>query len=57
MLAAADFACERPAGAAAGSDLQMSPADSVVYLRRVRLADDVPKCLESTDLPAGLVPG
>lgn len=49
--------CERPAGAAAGSDLQLSPVEPVVYLCRVRLADDVPMCLESIELPARLFPG
>ncbi len=48
---------ERPAGAAAGSDLKISPADPVIFLRRVRLADGVPICLEAVELPAALVPG
>jgi GntR family transcriptional regulator len=47
---------ERPAGAAAGRDLQISPAAAVIFLRRVRLADGVPICLESVELPARLVP-
>ncbi len=46
-----------PAGAAAGRDLRVSPADEVVRIRRVRLADDAPMCLESVDLPSHLVPG
>jgi GntR family transcriptional regulator len=48
---------ERPAGAAAGHDLQISPAEPVVFVRRVRLADGVPICLEAVELPAALVPG
>lgn len=47
---------ERPAGAAAGRDLQISPAAPVICLRRVRLADEVPICLETVELPARLVP-
>jgi GntR family transcriptional regulator len=48
---------ERPAGAAAGQDLRISPAAPAICLRRVRLADDVPICLETVELPAELVPG
>ncbi|MGI8761427.1 MAG: GntR family transcriptional regulator [Jatrophihabitantaceae bacterium] len=48
---------ERAAGAATGSDLQLSPVEPVVYVRRVRLADDVPMCLETIEIPARLVPG
>jgi GntR family transcriptional regulator len=48
---------ERPAGAAAGRDLSISPADPVIFVRRVRLADGVPICLESVELPTRLVPG
>ncbi len=51
------LARERPAGAAAGVHLQISPAEQVIEVRRVRLADDVPMCLESIELPAQLVPG
>jgi GntR family transcriptional regulator len=48
---------ERPAGAAAGRDLRISPAAPVIILRRVRLADEAPICLETVELPAALVPG
>jgi GntR family transcriptional regulator len=48
---------ERAAGAAAGRDLRISPAEPVIYIRRVRLADDAPMCLESVELPARLTPG
>ena len=48
---------ERPAGAAAGQDLEISPAEPVICLRRVRLADGSPICLETVQLPAKLVPG
>jgi GntR family transcriptional regulator len=47
---------KRPAGAAAGRDLQISPAAPVICLRRVRVADGVPICLETVELPAQLVP-
>jgi GntR family transcriptional regulator len=48
---------ERPAGAAASRDLRISPAAPVIYMRRVRLADEIPICLETVQLPAELVPG
>lgn len=51
------FMTERPAGAAAGADLQLSPGEPVIVVERVRLADDVPMCVETIELPARLVPG
>src|SRR5262249_35853877 len=48
---------ERPAGAAVGQDLQISPAEPVICLRRVRFADGSPICLETVQLLAKLVPG
>jgi GntR family transcriptional regulator len=44
-----------PAGAAVGEALVMSPAERVVYVRRLRLADDEPMCLEDAYLPEGIV--
>lgn len=46
-----------PAGARIGLDLGISPAEHVVHLKRIRLADGLPMCLENVHLPAGLVPG
>jgi GntR family transcriptional regulator len=46
-----------PAGAGIGGDLGISPADPVVHLERIRLADGLPMCLENVHLPAALVPG
>jgi GntR family transcriptional regulator len=40
----------RPASSAEADSLGISPGDAVVYLRRLRLADDVPMALESTVL-------
>jgi GntR family transcriptional regulator len=44
------------AGARIGYALNLSPADHVVHLRRVRTADDAPMCLEDSYLPDALVP-
>jgi GntR family transcriptional regulator len=52
------IACtEGPAGAAIGRDLQISPNDAVISIKRVRLADDIPMCLETIEIPARLAPG
>lgn len=45
-----------PAGARIGYALNLSPAEPVVHLQRVRTADDAPICLENSYLPEGLVP-
>ncbi|GGK90206.1 transcriptional regulator [Salinibacterium xinjiangense] len=47
----------RPAGAALGHELVLSPADMVYHIERVRMADGIPMCLESIDIPAHLAPG
>ena len=46
----------RSAGATTGHDLVLSPADEVYRIERVRMADGVPMCIETIDLPARLVP-
>jgi GntR family transcriptional regulator len=46
-----------PAGANLGQELVLSPAEMVYHIERVRMADGVPMCLETTDLPAHLTPG
>jgi GntR family transcriptional regulator len=53
-LLAAD---EVPAGADIAADLAIQPTDLLVRLFRVRLANDVPICLETVHLPAAKVPG
>lgn len=45
------------AGAQVGQDLMLSPAEMIYHLERVRMADRIPMCLETIDLPATLVPG
>ena len=45
-----------PAGARIGYVLNLSPADPVVHLQRVRTANDSPMCLEHSYLPESLVP-
>lgn len=45
------------AGAALGQELVISPAELVYHLERVRMADGIPMCLETVDLPAHLTPG
>lgn len=47
----------RPAGAETGARLRLSPADEVVELRRLRLADGVPMCMETVRLPSARFPG
>lgn len=47
----------RPAGAAIGQELVLSPADMIYHIERVRMADGIPMCLETIDLPAHLTPG
>lgn len=46
-----------PAGARLGRRLQLSPEDSVVRVKRLRLADGEPMALEVLHVPAALVPG
>lgn len=48
---------EVPAGTAVACDLRIGPAEAVVRLVRLRLADDEPMCLETTYLIAKSVPG
>jgi GntR family transcriptional regulator len=45
-----------PAGAEVGYALGISPAATVVHIRRVRTADAEPMCLENCYLPGHLVP-
>ena len=45
------------AGAALGQELVLSPEEMVFHLERVRMADGIPMCLETIDLPAHLTPG
>lgn len=45
-----------PAGARIGYVLNLSPADPVVHLERVRTANDAPMCFEHSYLPEKLVP-
>lgn len=45
-----------PAGARIGSDLQLSPTELVVTLRRVRLADGEPMALELLHTPYAVIP-
>lgn len=47
---------EVPAGRALAEHLRLRPADPVVRLVRVRLADDRPMCLETAYLPAARLP-
>lgn len=46
----------RAAGPSTGHDLELSPAEPVYRIERVRMADGVPMCLETIDLPARMVP-
>lgn len=46
-----------PAGPQIGYELQLSPADEVVHINRVRTADDVPICLERSYLPRAFAGG
>jgi GntR family transcriptional regulator len=46
-----------PAGAPRASRLNVSPAEPVLRVRRLRLVDDEPMAIERIDLPAVLVPG
>ncbi len=46
----------RAAGPSTGHDLELSPAELVYRIERVRMADGVPMCLETIDLPARMVP-
>ena len=45
------------AGASLGQELVISPEEMAFHLERVRMADGVPMCLETIDLPARLTPG
>ena len=44
------------AGARIGYALNLSPAEPIVHLQRIRTADDAPMCLEHSYLPEALVP-
>ncbi|MFC7530964.1 GntR family transcriptional regulator [Actinoplanes sp. GCM10030250] len=46
-----------PAGARLGRRLQVSPADNLLHVRRLRIVDGDPMALEAIRLPAALVPG
>ncbi|ACZ31140.1 transcriptional regulator, GntR family [Xylanimonas cellulosilytica DSM 15894] len=46
-----------PAGDEVGRSLHLSPMDTVVTIRRLRMADGEPMCLEVCALPARLAPG
>lgn len=46
----------RAAGPSTGRDLELSPAEPIYRIERVRMADGIPMCIETIDLPAGLVP-
>jgi len=46
-----------PAGATLGHELVLSPAEMVYHIERVRMADGIPMCLETIDLPAHMAPG
>jgi len=46
-----------PAGARIGYALGLSPAEEVLHVQRVRMADDAPMCLEDVYIPRALVPG
>jgi GntR family transcriptional regulator len=46
-----------PAGARLGRRLQVSPADTLLYVRRLRVVDGDPMAIEQIRLPAGLAPG
>lgn len=46
-----------PAGAKVGYALNLSPAEEVVHVQRVRTADGIPICFEHSYLPENLVPG
>lgn len=45
------------AGRSAANDLGILPGDPIVHLERVRSLSDEPLLLETTDLPAALLPG
>jgi GntR family transcriptional regulator len=44
------------AGALLGQELILSPEELVYHIERVRMADGIPMCLETIDLPANLTP-
>ena len=46
-----------PAGARIGQRLQVSPADGVLLVSRLRIVDGAPMAIEHIRLPAALVPG
>lgn len=48
---------EVPAGKVVADELDLDPAETVIRLSRVRLADDVPMCVETAYLPSKRVPG
>ncbi len=51
-----DFRIEA-AGARIGQRLQVSPADGVLFVARLRIVDGAPMAIEQIRLPAALVPG
>jgi GntR family transcriptional regulator len=46
-----------PAGARLGRRLQVSPADTLLYVRRLRIVDGDPMAIEQIRLPGDLAPG
>ena len=46
-----------PAGRTLAKELGISPADDVVVLERLRLADDIPMAVERCHIPASVAPG
>ncbi|GAA0795177.1 GntR family transcriptional regulator [Spirilliplanes yamanashiensis] len=46
-----------PAGARIGQRLQVSPADGVLYVSRLRIVDGAPMAIERIRIPAAAVPG
>jgi GntR family transcriptional regulator len=45
------------AGAEVGAKLEVSPSTKIICIKRVRTADGRPMCVESSYIPADLVPG
>lgn len=50
-------AVTRPAGMAVGACLAVSPTATILQVRRLRLADDLPMALEELHVPCDVVPG
>lgn len=51
------FARESPAGVVLSAVLGIPPNSSVLHVRRLRLADDIPMALEDLHVPCDLTPG